>query len=203
MATANGGSGRIRPARSARCRRALRAACKCGAGQVARATFSGPRSRGTVFGSQALRHQHGFFLRSSQLPRMGPAPGPRAICPGTRAACQGVARHRRRRRAAVVPPGAGLIRGRLPRLQGTAVTMRLRGSPASVRRRTGAPPPPFRRDVGRLNARGQTALGSGHCRCRTADELMVVANDPGQGRYLVKVCCTAPQHGQRSKVLGG
>jgi hypothetical protein len=36
---------------------------------------------------------------------------------------------------------------------------RLRRCPASVGRRTGAPPPPWRRAVGRLRLRGQTALG--------------------------------------------
>jgi len=41
-----------------------------------RGAFSGPRSRGTGFGSRASRHQHRLFLRWSQPPRMGLRPSP-------------------------------------------------------------------------------------------------------------------------------
>jgi len=48
----------------------------------------------------------------------------------------------------------------------------LRRPPASVGRRTGAPPPPCRHDVGRLTVRGQTALGRWRV-CRESISLLV------------------------------
>jgi len=145
-------------------RRGLRASVE--QGQVARGTFSGPRSRGTVFGSQALRHQHRLFMRWSRPPRMVPAPVPQATCPDTRVACKGVAR----------PPdaqGGGGAPGRRPdsRLppmvaghngNDAAADCSLRRPPASVGRRTGAPPPPCRHDVGMLTLCGPTTAGDLH-----------------------------------------
>ena len=133
-------------------------------GQVAWGTFSGPRSRGTVFGSQASRHQQPQFVRGSRPPRMVPAPVPRATCPDTWVACCGVARQPGCLRAVVVPPGAGTIRGCPPKVAGhggvdAAARCRPRRSPASVGRRTGVPPPPCRHDVGMLTWRGQTTAG--------------------------------------------
>ena len=132
-------------------------------GQVAWGTFSGPRSRGTGFGSQALRHQHRLFVRWSRPPRMVPAPVPQATCPGTRVACYGVARHPQMNQGGGGAPGRRPDSRLPPMLAGhgavdAAARRRPRRPPASVGRRTGAPPPPWRHDVGMPAVRGQTTF---------------------------------------------
>jgi hypothetical protein len=145
----------------ANCRGSQRATRNRGAGQAAWGTFSGSRSRGTVFGSQALRHQHRLCMRWLR-PRMMPAPVPQATCPGTRVACKGMVRTpdasgrwwclRAQARFAAAPMLAGQS------AVDAAERCRQSRPPTSVGWRTGAPPPPCRHEVGRLTVRGQTNL---------------------------------------------
>jgi hypothetical protein len=110
-------------------------------GQVARGTFSGPRSRGTVFSSQALRHQQRLFVRRARPPRMVPAPVPQATCPGH------PGRMRRRGMHPRMNQGGGGAPGRRPRSSpkvaghsgaDAAADCGLRRLPASAGRRAGA-----------------------------------------------------------------
>ena len=152
---------------SANCRGSQRGACTRGAGQVARSTFSGPRSRGTVFGSQALRHQHRLFVRWSRPPRMGPATVPQATCPGHPGRMRRRGMHPRRHQGGGGAPGCRPDSRSPPMVAGhsgddAAARCRQSRPPASVGRRTGAPPPPCRHDVGMLTWRGQTTVGRLH-----------------------------------------
>ena len=140
-------------------------ACKCGAraggsGHVLRPSLAGhPMECTSVSRSSAEFSPEGPGHRESGL-----RPYPKPPAPGTEEVGEDVARQLGCRRAVVVPPGAGPIRGVPASVLGTggadaAERCGARWCPASVGRRTGAPPPPCRHDAGRQRLRGQTVLG--------------------------------------------
>ena len=123
-----------------------------------------PRSRGTVCGLHAACLQRGVLVRNSMTPRMGACARTPSHLPGHSG---GMPRRGR-------PPSAAAGRWWCPRAQApfavsstfagrkgvdaTALN-RHRRCPASVGRRTGAPPSPWGRSPARQNLRGQAALG--------------------------------------------
>ncbi len=127
--------------------------------------FSGPRSRGSRRNARASAASSPAFSPERPGHRewgLRPCPKPPAL--GTSEVGEDGVRQYGCRRAVVVPPGAGPIRGRAPSVPGTggadaAERCGARWCPASVGRRTGAPPPPCHHDAGLPTLRGQKALG--------------------------------------------
>ena len=137
---------------------------KGGLGHVLRPTLAGQQMECTsVSRSLPKFSPEGRGHRESGL-----RPCPKPPAPGTdnEEVGEDVARHLGCRREVGVPPGAGPIPfgGRTPSVPGTggddaAERCGARWLPASVGRRTGAPPPTCHHDAGQWTVGGQTALG--------------------------------------------